>query len=75
MTSSGCIFVKFDVGAFFNVCDENWNLINIGQKYWALHMKASEHTVVDSDISLPQQHCIKTLNIFIMLEVTGIMQQ
>jgi hypothetical protein len=34
MTSSGCIFVKFDVGAFFNICDENWNLINIGQKYW-----------------------------------------
>jgi hypothetical protein len=38
-------------------------------------MKAYEHTVVASDITLPQQHCIKTPNIFIMLEVTGTMQQ
>jgi len=75
MTSSGCIFVKFDVGVFFNICEEKWNLINIGQKYWALHMKAKEHIVVASDISLPQQHCIKTPNIFIMLEMAGVMQQ
>ena len=34
MTFSGYIFVKYDIGAFFNICEENWNLINIGQKYW-----------------------------------------
>jgi hypothetical protein len=39
MTSSGSIFVKFYIGALFNICEESWNLINIGQKYWALHMK------------------------------------
>jgi hypothetical protein len=75
MTSSGCIFVKFDVGPFFNIREQNWNLINIGQKYWALHMKASEHIIVASAISLPQQHCCKTLGVFIILEVTDIMQQ
>jgi hypothetical protein len=38
-------------------------------------MKAQEHIIVARDISLPQKHCCKTLSIFIMLEVTSIMQK
>jgi hypothetical protein len=40
MASSGCIFMTFDIGDMFNICEENWNLMNVGQKYWAIYMKA-----------------------------------
>ena len=33
IVSSGYIFVKFYKGAFFNICEDKWNLINIVQKY------------------------------------------
>jgi len=32
--------MNFDMGDLFNICEENLNLMNVGQKYWALHMKA-----------------------------------
>jgi hypothetical protein len=71
----GVFCVKFDIGAFFNICEEKWKLLNIRQKYWAIHMIAYEHIFVASDISLTQKLCFKTLSIFIMLEVTTIIQQ
>jgi len=32
--------MKFDIGDLFNISEENRNLMNVRQKYWALHMKA-----------------------------------
>ena len=61
--------MKFDIGDFFNVCEENRYLMNIRQKHWALHMKAKN--ILLPVTSVPQKHCCKTLSIFIMLEVTG----
>jgi hypothetical protein len=55
---------------FMKTCLETPNFIEIGQKYWALDMKACKHFVVASHINPSPYHLCAKFSICILLTVT-----
>jgi hypothetical protein len=49
---TGRIFGKLILGYCMEICQENPNLVKIGQKYWALYLK-TEVRIVVGNINLP----------------------